>query len=82
MTTFTTAELERDPARVLSTAEREGEATIIRVDGVRFDLRLSAVETTPKIKPLPDFLGRLQQQGMPRLTNEQVMAVDRMMAGE
>lgn len=80
MKTFTVRELDRQPARVLDTADRDGVVEIRRRDGRLYELQPKP--TGKRITALPDFRARLKKIFPRAIPAKQVAIVDRLIAGE
>ncbi len=84
MTTFTVRDLDRTPARVLDTCDREGEVIVRRRNGQSYRLVPANPPGTPA-RPIkvPDFAARQKRIfGDVRMTDEQWEQLSKFIAGE
>lgn len=80
MKTFTIRELDREPALVLDTCDREGEVRVRRRNGRTYTIR---PDTGPdRITAVPDFRARIGKIFPKPLTQGQTRLVDKLLAGE
>ena len=79
--TFTVRELDRQPAAVLDTADKEGAVRIKRRDG-RIYLVQPVVPSSARITSLPDFAARRKAIFSRPIPASQVRLADKLIAGE
>jgi hypothetical protein len=78
--TFTVRELDREPAAVLDTCDRDGAVRVRRRNGRTYTIR---ADTGPdRITALPDFQARTARVFPKVLTPEQTRRADKLLAGE
>lgn len=80
MKTFTVRELDREPATVLDSCDREGAVRVRRRDGRAYLIRPEA--GPDRITALPDFRARIARIFPKALTLGQTRRVDKLLAGE
>lgn len=80
MKTFTVRQLDREPAAVLDTADKEGIVRVKRRDGRTYSIQPEARPT--RITELPDFRARLKKIFPKPIPEKQAALVDRLIAGE
>ncbi|HZV36975.1 MAG TPA: prevent-host-death protein [Verrucomicrobiae bacterium] len=80
MKTFTVRELDRNPAKVLDAADREGSVHIKRRDGRAYSLQ--PLGSAKKITALPDFAARRRAIFPKPIPASQARILDKLIAGE
>jgi len=80
MKTFTVRELDRQPAAVLDTCDREGVCGIRRRDGRTYTIRPD--HGPDRITAVPDFGARVRKIFRRSISSEQTRRVDKLLAGE
>jgi hypothetical protein len=80
MKTFTVRQMDREPAAVLDTCDRDGVVRIRRRDGRAYTMRPES--TVQYIKSVPDFKARIAKIFPKPIPRAQAELVDRMVAGE
>ena len=80
MKTFTVRALDREPAAVLDTCDREGAVRIRRRDGRTYTVRPDS--GPDRMTAVPDIRVRLARLFPKPLTSEQTRRVDKLLAGE
>jgi hypothetical protein len=80
MKTFTVRELDREPAKVLDAADRDGVVRIKRRDGRVYSVQREAVPQ--KIISLPDFAARRRAIFSKPLSRAQARLFDKLIRGE
>jgi len=81
MKTFTVRELDRQPARVLDAADKEGVVRIKRRNGRVYSLQPIA-DASAKVTSLPDFAARRKAIFSKMIPASEARLVDRLIAGE
>jgi hypothetical protein len=80
MKTFTVRELDRQPAKVLDAADKEGVVRIKRRNGKSYSLQ---PESQPsRITALPDFRARIKKIFPKAISKSQARLFDKLIAGE
>lgn len=80
MKTFTVRELDRQPAKVLEAADKDGMVIVRRRNGKSYSIK---PESGPKrIISLPDFRARAKRIFTKPLSKSQTALLDKLVAGE
>jgi hypothetical protein len=80
MKTFTVRQVDREPAVMLDTADREGVVRIQRRDGRAYRLQPEALPV--RISSLPDFQARIRKIFPKPVSRKQARLFDKLLAGE
>ena len=80
MKTFTVRELDREPATVLDTCDREGAVRVRQRNGRTYTIHADA--GPEQIMALPDFRARITAIFPNGLSKRQTRRVDQLLAGE
>jgi hypothetical protein len=84
MKTYTVRDLDREPAKVLDACDQEGVVRIQRRDGRRYTVRpeSGAAQKVPWQTAIAKHRARIKRIFPEPIPEEQVRAVDRLIAGE
>lgn len=80
MKTFTVRELDRQPAKILDTADLEGVVRIKRRNGKSYSLKPETLSS--RVAALPDFRARIKKIFPKAISKSQARMFDKLLAGE
>lgn len=81
MKTFTVRELDRQPAKILNTADLEGVVRIKRRNGKSYSLKPETLSSR-RVAALPDFRARIKKIFPKAISKSQARMFDKLLAGE